>query len=179
MKICARGDAVALAVSSRRRRYHLDGTPRDVTSRLCRFTMNVRINHRFRFSPLMKLLWKDGNISGNNGRKRHLSLCWTEGIFYELKARHISMTPCCLLYALPIYLQSLDSVLWLYSCKGRSFHHRPSIQSTGISTFINRLGWFDSLQTAFEVIGSLLMLLTVLCSFVILNPFPLYFASFS
>lgn len=29
------------------------------------------------------------------------------------------MTPCCLLYALPIYLESLDSVLWLYSCKGR------------------------------------------------------------
>lgn len=91
-------------------------------------------------------LRKDRNVNGNNGRKRHLSLRWTEGIFYELKARHISMTPCCLLYALPIYLESLDSVMWLYSCKGRSFNHRPSIQSTWISTVINRVGRFYSLQ---------------------------------
>lgn len=130
----------------------------------------------YRFS-LRDVREKDRKVSGNNGRKRHLSLCWTEGIFYELRARHISMTPCCLLYALPIYLGSLDSVLWLYSCKGRSFNHRPSIQSTQISTFINRVGWFLLFAAAFEVIGSLLMLLTVLCSFVALNSFPSHFIS--
>lgn len=80
-------------------------------------------------------------------------LLYRRNIFYEFEARHIAMTLCCLLYALPIYLESPDSDLWLYSCKGISFNRRPSIQSARISAFTNTICWFDSLQAAFEVIG--------------------------
>lgn len=54
------------------------------------------------------------------------------------------MTPCCLLYALPIYLESPDDALWLYSSEGRSFKLRQSLHSTWISACINRVGCFYS-----------------------------------